>query len=58
MSEKPKMRAKTLKNIFEESQEKNPLKLAEVSGKSVSYVKKFLKNNVPELEVVSNSKID
>ena len=58
MSEKPKMKTKPLKDIFKESGEKNPLKLAELSGKTVAYVKTFLKNNVSELEVVSNSKID
>jgi hypothetical protein len=51
------VKAKALEDIFSESQEKNPIKLAELSGKSVAYVKKFLNSNVPELEVVSNSKI-
>ena len=58
MSEKPKMKAKTLKEVYETSKITNPLKLAELSGKTVSYVKKFLKNNVAVLDVVSNSKID
>jgi len=51
-------RTRTLKEVYDETHEKNPIKLAELSGKSVSYVKSFLKKNVAELEVISDSKID
>lgn len=44
--------------MFEETKEKNPLKLAELSGKSVPYVKTFLKQPIPELEVISDRKVD
>jgi hypothetical protein len=56
--ETKKVKKLSLKDVFESSKETNAVKLAELSGKSVSYVKRFLKKNVSELEVVSESKID
>ena len=44
--------------MFNETNEKNPIKLAELTGKTVAYVKSFLRKNVEELAVVSESKID
>ena len=58
MKSKKKTKTKTLKDIYEDTQEKKPLKLSKLSGKSVAYVKSFLKKSVSELEVVSSSKID
>ena len=46
---------RSVKGIYLENGESNPLKLAELSGRSVQYIKSFLKKNNEKLEVINNS---
>ena len=49
---------KSLKDIYKETKITNPLQLAKEAGVSATYARNFLKKNIAELEVLSNSKID
>lgn len=51
-------KTRTLKQVYDETNERNYLKLAALAEVSPAYAKAFLKKNVSEFEVISNSKID